>query len=63
MEAGKSRIMVSVSGWQRRMHSAQGWPAYVEGTGERRTAGARKLRWGSTKGLERESFWGSSFPS
>jgi hypothetical protein len=44
MEAGESRITVSVSYWRRRMHSAQGEMVY----GERRMAGARKLRWGST---------------
>jgi hypothetical protein len=45
MEAGESKITVSVSYWQRRMHSAQGEIVYGEG----RMADAPNPQWGSTK--------------
>jgi hypothetical protein len=48
MGAGNPRITVSVSDWRRKMHSARGRQAYMEGNGARRKAGARKPRWGST---------------
>jgi hypothetical protein len=48
MEAGESRITVSVSYKRRRMHSAQGKMVY----GEHRMAGARKPRWGSAAWMD-----------